>query len=305
MIESRPVLPLNPMRVFAVASRHPTFTSAARELGVTQVAVSRQIAILEGFLGVSLFERNSRSARLTDVGRAYGRELGVLFDDLEAATHRLLRMEGENTIHLRLYPSLAHFWLLPRMRDFISRNLGVRVRLDTKVEPLDFRGTHLNLAIQLGNGVWRNSRSRELFAERIDAVCSPEFQAGFGGKIGLADLPKIQLLHSRYRRRAWEQWAEAHSVDLAGTGGLEYDSSLLTYSAAVQGLGLAMGQMDLIQDEIDAGRLMAPFAKPVVTGQSFHVVWPTSQSVNVKTRRFIDWLLEQANEEPEFFSRKS
>jgi LysR family transcriptional regulator, glycine cleavage system transcriptional activator len=296
-------LPLNPMRAFAVASRHRSFTAAAKELGVTQVAVSRQIALLEDYLGVQLFERDSRSARLTDIGRAYGQEISPHFEGLERATARLLNVERSNTLQLRIYPSMAHFWLLPRLAQFTAQFPGLRVRLDTRVEPLDFRGTQLDLAIQLGHGPWREGRSRKLFDERVDVVCAPAYATQIGPLATVQDVSRGALLHSRYRRRAWEQWADSQGVPLDHMRGVDYDSSLLTYSAAAQGFGLAIGQIDLLAGALAAGRLIAPLNRPILTGQAFHVVWPTTLSVSTKTRKFIDWLLQEAGEQPEFFRK--
>ena len=292
-------LPLNPLRAFSVAARHKTFTAAAQEMGVSQVAISRQIAILEDYLNVRLFERGSRSARLTEVGRAFGAEIATIFDELERCTQRMLSHETERTIHLRLYPSIAHFWLMPRLPDFQAGHPGLRVRMDTVVEPLDFRGTYLDAAIQLGTGTWREARSRRLFDEEIDVVCSPEHLVQHPVSRP-ADLIGAELLHSRYRRRAWQDWAEATGVDLPFREGVEFDSSLLTYSAAQRGLGFAIGQMGLLEKELAAGRLIQPLRSPVPTGAAFHIVWPTTLSVAPKTRAFIDWLLEQVNEPPEF-----
>ncbi len=302
MANFRKPVPLNPMRSFAVASRHLNFTSAARELGVSQVAVSRQIAILEDYLGVQLFERGNRSTRLTDIGKVFGQEIAGLFEEIEVATDELLKKESGSTIKLRVYPSVAHYWLLPRLKDFHANHPGLRVRLDTKVSPLDFRGTHLDAAIQLGNGMWRESRSRKLFDERVDVVGSPSYLASISPIRSPKDVRSGELLHSHYRRRAWEQWAGAMGVDLDYQQGSEFDSSLLTYSAAIQGFGLAVGQIDLLVGEIEAGRLVAPLQQPLETGLAFHVVWPTNVSVNTKTRRFIDWLLKQAEQSPEFFA---
>jgi LysR family transcriptional regulator, glycine cleavage system transcriptional activator len=303
MANVRKPVPLNPMRSFAVASRHPNFTSAARELGVSQVAVSRQIAILEDYLGVQLFERGNRSARLTDMGRVFGQEIAGLFDEIEVATEQLLQKESGSTIKLRVYPSVAHYWLLPRLKDFYALYPGLRVRLDTRVNPLDFRGTHLDAAIQLGNGMWREARSRKLFDERIDVVGSPSYLDSIGPVRSPEDVRAGELLHSHYRRRAWEQWSAKMGVELDYRQGSEFDSSLLTYSAAAQGFGLAVGQIDLLLDEIEAGGLVAPLQQPLETGLAFHVVWPTNVSVNTKTRRFIDWLLKQAGQSPEFFAK--
>jgi LysR family transcriptional regulator, glycine cleavage system transcriptional activator len=294
-------LPLNPLRAFAVASRHRTFTAAARHMGVSQVAISRQVAILENYLGVKLFERKSRSAKLTDVGRAFGHEIAGLFDELQRATQRILSQESENTINLRVYPTVAHYWLLPKLHDFTDRFPDYRVRLDTTVAPLDFRGTHLDVAVQLGQGNWREARARKLFDEVSDVVCSPSYLQRYGDLSALEHVRGAELLHSKYRRREWELWADVMGIDINHREGMEFDTSLLTYSATRQGLGLAIGQIDLLRDELEAGTLIRPLNRPYKTGSAFYVVWPTVTSVSTKTRRFIDWLLETAGEKPEFF----
>jgi LysR family transcriptional regulator, glycine cleavage system transcriptional activator len=294
-------LPLNPLRSFAVASRHKTFTAAAKELGVSQVAISRQIATLENYLDVSLFERGLRSAKLTDVGRAFGLEISGLFDDLERATQRMISHETEGSVSLRVHPTVAHYWLLPKLADFTRQYPDFRVRFDTRVEPLDFRGTHLDVAVQLGNGDWRDTRTRKLWDEEVDVVCSKAYLDAIGGLERPEDVPRGELLHSRYRRRAWEFWARDVGLDMDFNVGTDFETSLLTYSAAQQGLGLAIGQLGLLDDTIEEGRLVRPLDMRIPTGAAFYVIWPTTESVGVKTKRFIDWLLDQVGQPREFF----
>lgn len=294
-------LPLNPLRSFAVASRHKTFTAAAKELGVSQVAISRQISILEDFLDVSLFERGVRSAKLTEVGRAFGMEIAGLFDDLERATQRMISHETEGTVNLRVHPTVAHHWLMPKLLGFTQQHPDIRVRFDTRVEPLDFRGTHLDVALQLGSGDWRDARSRKLWDEEVDVVCNHSYLDSIGGLDRLSDVTKGELLHSRYRRRAWEFWAKANKLDIDYNTGTDFETSLLTFSAAQQGFGLAIGQLGLLDDMIADGRLVRPFDMRIPTGAAFYVIWPTTVSVGVKTKRFIDWLLTQVGQPREFF----
>lgn len=296
-------LPLNPLRAFAVASRHRSFTAAAQEMGISQVAVSRQIAILEGYLGVKLFERSARAAKLTHAGRVFGQEIAALFDDLEGAARRILASEAESTINLRVYPTFAHHWLLPRLSAFTTANPQYRVRFDTAVEPLDFRGTHLDVAVQLGHGTWRDAKCRKLFDEVVDVVCSPAYAGRLDGPTADAMLEKADLLQAKYRRREWEVWAADARTEASPREGMEFDSSLLLYSAAKQGFGLAVGQLDLLRAELDSGALVRPFDRPVATGAAFYVVWPTTKSVSTRTRRFIDWLLESCGEKPAFFRK--
>ena len=294
-------LPLNPLRSFAVASRHKTFTAAAKELGVSQVAISRQIAILEDFLDVSLFERGVRSAKLTEVGRAFGMEISGLFDELERATERMISHETEGTVNLRVHPTVAHYWLMPKLLDFTRHHPDIRVRFDTRVEPLDFRGTHLDVALQLGKGDWRDARLRKLWDEEVDVVCSRDYLESIGGLSRPEDVTRGELLHARYRRRAWEYWARDVGIDMDFNRGTDFDTSLLTYSAAQQGFGLAIGQLGLLDDVIADAKLVRPLDMRIPTGASFYVIWPTTVSVSIKTKRFIDWLLDQVGQPREFF----
>lgn len=305
MEDRRLGLPLNPLRAFAVASRHKTFTAAAAELGVTQVAISRQITTLENYLNVSLFERGTRSAKLTEVGRAFGSEIAGLFDEIERATNRLISHETDSTINLRVHPTFAQLWMIPRLPDFFRKHPDVRVRFDTRIEPLDFRGTHLHVAVQLGSGTWRDARCRKLFDEEVDVVCSTGYLAQAPRLDAPVDVTNQELLHSRYRRRAWEYWARDVGVDLKHQHGVEFDTSLLTYAAAENGFGLCIGQLGLLDGIIEAGRLVRPLNMRVPTGSAFYAVWPTMVSVNLNTKRFIDWMLLQVDESPEFFRARS
>lgn len=289
-------VPLNPLRAFAIASRHRTFTAAAQHMGVTQVAISRQIGILEDYLDIKLFEREARSVKLTEHGRAFSLEIAPLFDGIEMATNRLLSSEREHVVNLRIYPTFAHHFLLPDLSKFSETYPEYDVRLDTHVEPLDFRSTHLDVAVQLGSGDWRDAKSRMLFPERLDIVCSPEYAK----KLEAGD-SDIRLLHSKYRRRAWEVWGERSGISVAYKKELEFETSLLTYSAAISGMGLAVGQIDILKRELNSGSLVMPFASPQDTGSSFHVIWPATKSIAPQTKRFVDWLFTVNGQPPEFY----
>jgi len=299
-------MPLNPLRAFAIAARHKTFTAAAAYMGVSQVAISRQVSILEKYLNVQLFERGTRSVTLTQVGRALSYEISGLFDDLEAATRRVLERENDSTIRLRIYPTTAHYWLMPRLADFKSRYPDYRLRLDTAVEPLDFRGTHLDVAIQIGRGDWSNARSHKMMDATLDVVCSPAYLAAAGDLSSPGKLNPDDLLHSRYRRDEWSHWLEANSVsNIDHRRGIEYESSLLTYTAARSGLGMAIAQLEYLEEELAEGHLIRPFKLPVKADSAFYVVWPTLTSLSTKSRHFIDWVLEQAGQPPQFFRKGS
>jgi LysR family glycine cleavage system transcriptional activator len=288
------------MRTFSVAARHATFTGAARELGVTQVAVSRQVAVLEEYLDTQLFERDVNATKLTDAGLALSHQIMPLFQEIERVATEFVDKERRQTVNLRAYPTFTHHWLVPRLPELLDTMPKFDLRLDTKVEPLDFRRGYLDLAIQLGNGQWPHARARELFPEQIDAVCSPAYRDKYLADAG-ETLPKdAVLLHAKYRRREWNDWAEASGMTIDNLHAYGFQSSILAYQAAKAGMGLAMGQLPLLREELDSGLLVRPFERPFATGSAFWVTWPNFASVSGVSKRLIDWLLICAGQKPEF-----
>lgn len=302
MAHQRKSIPLNPLRTFSIAYRHTTFSAAARELGVSPVAISRQITILENYLGAQLFERHAKSVRLTALGHSLGEQIAQSFDHIEISTLNLLSSEREHVINVRAYPTFAYHWLLPRLGMFKSVHPDVDVRLDTSLSPLEFRDSHLEVAILLGTGDWRDVRGRELFTEEVDVVCSREYSEQFNNFKDPNVIENATLMHARNRRDLWAQWSKHSGLGIEDSRGYEFETSLMAYRAAANGLGLAIGELRLIDDEmLQSDELICPFNKVFDTGQSFWIVWPTSTSVSTITKRLIDWLLECANQPPEFY----
>ncbi len=294
-------LPLNPLRTFSVASRHVSFTDAAKTLNVTQVAVSRQVAVLEKYLNTRLFDRDLNSVRLTQTGQALSREIVPLFDEIESSVMRFRDRERKDVVSLFVYPTFCKSWLLPRMVGILGDVPKFSVRFDTRVVPLDFRKELVNAAILLGGGDWPGAKSRLLFPETVDAVCSPDYARRVLGGIEEKKLPtSATLLHAKYRRREWPLWAELAGWAIDKAYSVDFQSSILCYEAAQQGLGLSIAQLPLIEEELTSGRLVQPFHAPQVSGQAFYIVWPTITSVSSATKMFIDRVLHAAGQESEF-----
>src|SRR5436190_24265241 len=113
---------LNALLAFEVAARHSSFTRAARELGVTQTAVSHQIRALELDLDTALFRRAPRGISLTAEGERWAAELTVVFARLREANARLRRPRdvARPAVSLSIIPSFGTRWLVPRLGRFIA-----------------------------------------------------------------------------------------------------------------------------------------------------------------------------------------
>ncbi len=285
-----PAPPFNPLHAFAVAARTLSFTRAGAALGVSQSAVSRQVAVLEGWLGVRLFHRERHGIALTAEGEALRDAALPAFDALLAATAALRRSARETPLRLRVYPTFAAKWLIPRLPRFEAAHPGIALRLSSSARPVEFRREAVDLAVQLGRGPWPGLEARRLLPDILQPVCAPSLAAALRGP---DDLRRMRLLSSRYRRDDWRDW-------LAGIGrpglwreGVEFPSSVLTFGAAEQGLGVAIGQMPLMEGDLRDGRLVAMFG-PVERPGGYHLVWPADRPLDRRGRAFLAWITEEA-----------
>lgn len=290
----RRIPPMNPLRVFEVVARTQNLTSAASELYVTQSAVSRQIATLETYLGVELFRRERHGVTLTRSGSAYASQVLPAFDQIATATAALVKGGGDRTLRVRTYTTFAAKWLIPRLGEFRSLHSDIEVKISNAVPEVDFDRDTVDVAIQFGNGHWPNVNARFLFGDEIEPVCSPEYQKKFAPNAKFpASLLRHQLLVSHYRRNDWADWLKATGLSGEAEGSIEmtFSTSVLTWQAAVDGLGMAIGQNRLLTHEFEKGLLVRPFAKPVHTGLGYYLVWAKRARESQKVSAFSDWMV--------------
>lgn len=285
--------PLNPLKVFEVVARTSNLTLAASELNVSQSAVSRQVAVLEEYLGVQLFARERVGVRLTEVGETYARRIRPAFEEISAATAFITQKYSNNVIRLRTYTTLTARWLIPRLPHFKAQYPDVEVSILNSNAPLDFGVEKCDLAIVLGNGTWPDAEATLLLEDVVEPVCAPGF---IEGAATLEGLRGKRLLVSKYRKEDWPRWlAHAGMTDVFETAEkMVFSSSILTWQAAVDGLGVAIGQQHMLEADFQAGRLVRPFARPLHTGQGQYIVTPALQRHSDKIAAFKNWLMREA-----------
>lgn len=287
--------PLNPLRVFEVVARCENLTTAAQELMVSQSAVSRQISVLESYLGVELFRRERHGVSLTRVGRAYAREVIPAFRSLSLATEKLQSDRALGVLKLRTYTTFTAKWLIPRLPAFRARYPDIEVMISNGVPEVDFDRDSVDLAIQFGSGDWPRLEADFLFADEIEPVCSPRFAERHAGDDPSKEcLLQRCLLVSYYRRVDWDDWlaATGRADSAAGTERMTFSTSLLTWQAALDGLGIAIGQTAMLQSEFASRQLVRPFDQPVVRTRAYYLVRPAAQRFSRRVEAFRNWILE-------------
>ena len=294
---ARRLPPLNALRAFEAAARHLSFTQAAAELNVTQAAISHQVKALEERLGVTLFHRRGRTLLLSEAGQAYLPPLREAFDQLAAATERLVRRDSSGSLTVSALSSFAVTWLVPRLKRFREREPEIDVRLSASDHLTDFAREDVDVAIRYGRGEWPGLRVDRIMTEDVFPVCAPALIQGAKALRRPADLRHVTLLHEDMRE-SWRMWLLA-----AGVAGVDpergpgFSHANMAIQAAVDGQGVALGRTPLVAAELAAGRLVKPFAISLPAEFAYYLVCPETTAERHKNAAFRAWLLETATED--------
>lgn len=287
--------PLNALRAFEVAARNGGFTPAARELRVSQGAVSRHVAFLEDYLGLRLFHRGHREARLTREGRNYAIEIGGAFDRIEQATRRLGGGRAGRPLSVTVFSTLAIRWLVPRIGRFHALYPKIDVQITSSPKPAVLRRENIDFTIDYAEDRKDGAHYDPLFDVEILPVCSKELLNGAPPIRKPADLLNHVLLHSLNRLEDWARWFDHVGVAVASLdNGLKFSNSSLTLQAALNGIGVALAQPQFIEDELASGRLAAPFKQTLKPGRTYFLVSREGDSSVPEIAAFREWVLAEA-----------
>ena len=283
--------PFPALRAFHAAARQGQFREAARELGVTESAISHQVRRLEDFLRVPLFTRNGPRVELTAQGARYLAEIDPAMTRIQDATRALMGPRERSRVALTLPPSLAILWLIPNLAGFEQACPEIDLQLVTTTRLCDLRREQIDLAIRHGRGAWPDVEASFLLAEATMPVCRP----GYLGEDTLADLTALptqaRLIVNGFYPDEWEEWARARGQDLPPLDrSLRLESQEQVLEAAENGLGIAIGRSPLVDGRLRSGALIAPFGRPDPSEAGYHLCWAKGGEPTAAARRVARWL---------------
>jgi len=287
---------LNQLRVFEAAARHLSFTRAGEELSISQAAVSQQVKALETYFDTALFRRRHRTLELTDIGQAYLPAVAEALARLDAATEQIFPRAGRVVLTLRLSASLATLWLIPRLAPFYDAHPEIDLRLITHVARGESASAvgGADLEIRYGSGEWPGVIVDKLMDATIFPVCAPVLLDGEDAIKRPEDLTRHTLLHVIGYDADWNDWLhKAGARDVDPVRGQQFDATMMALQAAEGGGGVALGRRPMVDDQLEAGKLVKPFDGPELTRGAFYLVRSASKRVPGKAHAFRDWLLKQ------------
>jgi DNA-binding transcriptional LysR family regulator len=282
---------------FAAAARLGGFSRAGDEVGLTQSAVSRQIALLEAWLQTPLFDRAGRRVTLNAEGRAYAEEITPALERIARATARLAARRSTNELSIATLPSFGMRWLAPRLPRLTARHPELVVNFAARSFPFAFADESFDAAIHFGRADWPGASHDFLFRETALPVCSPDWLATHPIATP-ADVLGKPLLFQSSRRDAWARWLCAAGVEAKSVpSGPVFEHFLMLAQAAAAGAGLALIPSFLIEPELAAGTLVCPAPVPLVTDEAYYLVCPEAAEGNAALTRFRAWIAEEAGAE--------
>jgi LysR family transcriptional regulator, glycine cleavage system transcriptional activator len=301
---ARRLPPLNALRAFEASARLGSFVSAAAELRVSAAAVSQQVRRLEQYLDTTLFQRLARGLALTDQGRDYLPELSAGFDLLGESTARLRAKGADGLLTVTTLAAFANGWLLPRLHRFRERAPRIDVVLKTSRAIQDFRRDAIDLAIRFSPGPARGLHGEMLCREELFPVASPALFKGGRIPDTLTALTDYPLLHDTDANPeqpwlGWRGWFERAGLSTAPAGrGPQFSDSVVLISAALSGLGVAIGRGPHVAPLLARGQLVRVTQETWLAPWSYYLMAPVAHFRRPLVRTFVDWALAEARADP-------
>ncbi len=284
------------LKCFEASVRHLSFTKASEELHLTQSAVSRQIRNLEEFLSRDLFIRLNKRLVLTGTGAAYYKEVVPLLDGMENACLRMLHREDEKTtLTISSLPTLASYWLMPRLAEFQISHPQFQIKVRSLDDAAKIDPDSIDIILHYGGDHWPRAVSHQLMRENMIAVCSPDLLTRIGGQARsewkVEDITEFPFLHLSSRINAWPDWMVAQGLEGGSFSGTSFAHFHMVLEAAKNGMGIAILPNILAERSLQTGELVAPFGHQITTPHEYLLSYPADKADLEQVIVFRDWLL--------------
>ncbi|MDE1149791.1 MAG: LysR substrate-binding domain-containing protein [Azospirillaceae bacterium] len=288
--------PLNALRVFEVAARTGSYAEAGAALGLTHGAVSRQIALLEAWLGQRLFVRTGRRMVPTQAARAFAEEVSLSFDRVVMAAEACGRPSARRILRVNAPTTFAMRWLIPRLERFHGERPDVEVVVTTATTVHGELRGGFDLAIRRGvaeQSLWPQYRAVHFLDEADTVIISPALLACLPLDQP-ADIAGHVLLGSETRPGDWTDWLERAGLPhRAEQRRRMFDHFFVTLQAVADGLGIGVGPLPVLQADLDSGRLLTPFPDITVSRTGYVALTPFDANKTPALTAFIDWLVAE------------
>lgn len=284
------------LTAFEAAARLSSFSKAARELNVTQPAVSKQIRALETHIGRRVFRRAHRSIELTDAGAILAKAMSRSLITISDAIRQIADTPEREELVIAALAAFSNLWLAPRLSTFQSQHPNIAVRLIAQDNPTNINVADglIDVAVRFGDGNWRDGGATLLYHDRIFPVSSARFARAAGPLPELADIVEQPLVgYDKVETDwfSWNDWLQASGYDGPPVRTYaQYSNYSDAILATINGHGIALGWQALVQAYIDRGDLVRINSFEVTARSGQFAVVSEAKNHDARVRAFITWL---------------
>jgi LysR family glycine cleavage system transcriptional activator len=289
----RKLPPLNSIRAFEAAARHVSFSKAATELEVTHGAISKQVSILEIWLGVELFNRSRSHLSLTNAGKDFLTSLTPALDRIALSAIQLQDKLETESFTISAPPTFTLRWLIPRISMFQKKLMHIDIKLTTSIDPIDFKSAQYDVGIRGSKEPLPNHVSLPFMTETIVPICHPDLIEK-GNLKGVNDLIKHTLISYDTEPLSWGNWLQdVNALHLKPANHLQFEQMYFAIQAAQEGLGVVLAPIFLVADDIIAGKLILPFGLLAARTRRYYLNAPLIIPQNPVFEKFSQWLAQE------------
>lgn len=295
-LKIQPLPPLNSLIAFEAAARHLSFTFAAKELNVTQGAISRQVRLLEDYLGKTLFERTTRTINLTPTGAQYHETVRDCLQSLARSTGEIRQWRGDQQVTVATSTAMASLWLLPKVAEFQRQHEEIDLRIIAIDHVKDYAKLDCDLAMYYCSASPKGLDVTPLFSEEIFMVCSPSYLAKHPQLSSIEGLTSCTWLWLEDSQRDWIGWPEwfkrLERAPVAPKHRININSYSMLIQSAISGQGVALAWNNLVDEPLGTGALVRPNDLVLQTNAQFCLLEPPStRGPRHSVKLFRDWLM--------------
>jgi len=280
--------PMKALVAFEAVVRCGGVAPAARDLGVTHGAISKQVAVLEEWLGRSLFDRDGHRFRPYDEAAALAAIASESLDRIAAEIDRLAG--GRRTLKVLIQATFAMRWVIPRLPDFYRLHPDLDVHVKTRQTNEDWRATSFDVAVLRGDETVKDWPAVPIMSETITLMGVPALAEQVAA--GPAALAGHTLLCSDSRPAELERWLAAAGLPIQGGRWRRqcFDHFYAALQAAINGQGFVAAPLPVLDHEVASGLLALPFPAITVPGPSYAAFTNPAGSNAADAQMFVSWL---------------
>ncbi|HXJ23052.1 MAG TPA: LysR substrate-binding domain-containing protein [Polyangia bacterium] len=287
---------LDTIRMFIRVVESGNFSAVARELGIGQPTVSKQIAALESHLGAQLLMRTSRSLAITDAGREFVESARKALADLEAAESRIGRglRSPSGLVRVGVAPSFGALHIVPRLPEFFRRYPDVTVEVLASERSANLIEEGIDVAIRNGELADSSLVARRIGSTSVIVVASPAYLKRRGEPRKPADLAghSCIVFSSQSGPRPWQFAGRNGPTSYVPLGPFRTNDGDQIRAAVLNGIGAAQVPQWLCARDLEAGSVRRIMQKHEPAPLPISAVRPASRRLATKVSVFLDFLTE-------------